>query len=69
MLNRSELDRIEQKQLAYHERVRRAFRLLYEENRKRICLLNGEEEKETLFSKIQSDFTQLWIRHQKESEV
>ncbi|HEU5140322.1 MAG TPA: dTMP kinase [Bacillales bacterium] len=66
MLNRSELDRIEQKQLAYHDRVRRAFRLLYEENQKRICLLDGEEEKETLFSKIQTDFDQLWVRHQKE---
>lgn len=69
MLNRSGLDRIEQKQLAYHKRVREAFLRIYEENRERICLLNGEKEKESLFSIIKADFNELWLRFQNESEV
>ncbi|HET7521853.1 MAG TPA: dTMP kinase [Bacillales bacterium] len=59
---RRSLDRIEQKQLAYHEKVRRAFHKIYKENRGRICLLNGEKEKEALFSEIKADFQRLWNR-------
>lgn len=65
----AELDRIEQKQLAYHERVRTAFQTLYRENRERVCLLNGEEERESLFAKIKADFDRLWLQFQKKSEV
>lgn len=68
LMNRSGLDRIEQKQEAYHERVREAFLLLYEENAERICLLNGEKEKEELFSEIKSDFEALWRHHQNRNE-
>lgn len=63
------LDRIEQKQLAYHKRVREAFQKLSEENSKRVCLLNGEEERDLLFTKIKADFGELWSQFQSEGEV
>lgn len=63
------LDRIEQKQLVYHRRVREAFRTLFDENHKRVCLLNGEEEKEQLFTKVKADFGKLWSQFQREGEV
>lgn len=69
VLHRSSLDRIEQKQLAYHERVRQAFLLLHKENRERILLLDGEEEIEELFFKIKTDFHKLLRYHQKKGEV
>jgi dTMP kinase len=59
------LDRIEQKQLDYHERVRQGFYSIYEENRSRICFLDGEEERETLFSKIKTDFQKFYSEFQR----
>lgn len=68
LMNRSGLDRIERKQMAYHERVREAFLAIYEENPERICLLNGEKEKEELFLAIKTDFERLWLHHQNGNE-
>ncbi|HET7656856.1 MAG TPA: dTMP kinase [Bacillales bacterium] len=67
MLNRSNLDRIEQKQADYHERVRAAFLSIYKENSERIYLLDGEKDKEDLFLEILTDFEELWLRFKKES--
>lgn len=58
-------DRIEQKHLAYHQRVREGFFRLYrEENWKRICLLDGERDCEELFAQIKSDFERLYEEDQ-----
>lgn len=63
------LDRIEQKQLAYHERVREAFHFLYENNRHRIYLLDAEKEKLALSADIYADFRRLWTQIQQKGEV
>lgn len=60
------LDRIEQKQLDYHERVRNGFYTLYQTKESRLCFLNGEEDIQTLFSKIKKDFQTLWSNHHNE---
>src|SRR5699024_7034744 len=64
--NQMELDRIEQKQLAYHEQVREAFHMLFENNKKRIYLLNGEEDNTRLFTQVKDDFKNLWLQYQNE---
>ncbi|MCL1632445.1 dTMP kinase [Sporolactobacillus sp. CPB3-1] len=54
-----ELDRIESRAFAYHRRVRKGFLAIYEENKKRIRLINGEQEPEQIFQTIVSDFFSL----------
>lgn len=54
--NAGELDRIEQRALAYHARVREGFLSLYRENRQRILLVNGEDQPETVFNTVLADF-------------
>lgn len=56
-----QLDRIEQKDLEYHEKVRNGFLQLYEKNRERICLLDGHQAIESIFQLIKQDFERLLI--------
>lgn len=63
------LDRIEQKQLVYHKRVREAFQKLADENAGRVCFLDGEEDRKKLFMKIKADFSERWSRLESEGEV
>ncbi|GGE53832.1 thymidylate kinase [Pullulanibacillus camelliae] len=51
-----ELDRIEQKHLTYHQRVREGFHRIYEENKQRICLIDGSRNIEEVFQDIVEDF-------------
>jgi len=51
-----DLDRIEQKNLDYHQRVREGFQRIYIENKQRICLVNGNQPPEDVFKAILSDF-------------
>lgn len=68
MLNRRDLDRIELKDTEYHERVRAAFLSIYKENPKRICMLDGEKEKQELFSEIMIDFNKILSSFRREAE-
>ena len=51
-----ELDRIEQKNLMYHQKVREGFHKIYEENKQRICLLDGSQSIDDIFQHIVQDF-------------
>jgi len=51
-----ELDRIEQKHLTYHQRVREGFHRIYEENNHRMCLIDGNRDIEDVFQDILNDF-------------
>jgi len=57
MLSRSgeSIDRIEQKQRGYHDRVRQGFRRLYENDRTRIRMIDGHRSVETIFAFIRDD--------------
>ncbi|CAM3228554.1 dTMP kinase [Sporolactobacillus spathodeae] len=50
--NAAELDRIEARALAYHQRVREGFLALYHENKQRITLIDGEKDREEVYSTI-----------------
>lgn len=50
------LDRIEQKDLQYHEKVRHGFLQLYERNQHRICLIDGHQSVDDIFAAIKKDF-------------
>ncbi len=52
-------DRIEQKDIEYHEKVRNGFLRIYETNRERICLLDGHQAIEAIFEAIKEDFERL----------
>ncbi|KSU76563.1 dTMP kinase [Fictibacillus enclensis] len=49
------LDRIEQKELDYHERVRSGFQKIYEENRERFLLVAGNQTVDEVFDEIIKD--------------
>ncbi|MDN4527422.1 dTMP kinase [Fictibacillus fluitans] len=49
------LDRIEQKELDYHERVRSGFQKIYEENRERFLLVDGNQGMDEVFDEIIKD--------------
>ncbi|MGG1572739.1 dTMP kinase [Fictibacillus sp. NRS-1165] len=49
------LDRIEQKQLEYHERVRTGFRKIYSENKERFLLVDGNQTIDQVFDVIKKD--------------
>lgn len=51
-----DLDRIEQRELDYHRRVREGFLTLSRENKQRICLINGEDSADAVFDHILKDF-------------
>lgn len=50
------LDRIEQKGIDYHKKVRYGFLQLYKQHRDRILLLDGHQSEEAIFSLIKKDF-------------
>lgn len=52
-------DRIEQKDIEYHEKVRNGFLRIYENNRERICLLDGHQAIEAIFQVVKEDFERL----------
>ncbi|QGQ93660.1 dTMP kinase [Paenibacillus psychroresistens] len=52
------LDRIEQKDSDYHNRVREAFLEIAEKEPNRVCLINGDRDKEVIFADIENDFQQ-----------
>ncbi len=51
----SGLDRIEQRQLDYHERVRKGFYDIFGENKQRICMVDGNQSEEDVFNTILYD--------------
>ncbi len=50
------LDRIELKDLHYHEKVRQGFLGLAEKNRQRVCLIDGHQSVDEIFQSIRKDF-------------
>jgi thymidylate kinase len=57
-----DLDRIEQRALDYHARVREGFFTLSRENKQRILLVDGQNSPETVFKTIRTDFMRLLNR-------
>ena len=57
------LDRIEQKDLSYHERVRVGFQHIFSNQEKRIHRVNGEQDPETGFAEIVKDLDKLLANH------
>ncbi|WP_070121510.1 dTMP kinase [Bacillus marinisedimentorum] len=57
------MDRIEQKQLDYHERVREGFHAICRENENRIALIDGVRPVEEIFTEIREDFARLLNSH------
>ncbi|MGC4379272.1 dTMP kinase [Fictibacillus sp. Mic-4] len=57
--SRSGLDRIEQKQLEYHENVRAGFLQLYKQSEERILLIDGARPVEDVFQTIREDVDRL----------
>lgn len=53
------LDRIEQREVAYHERVRLGFKQLSEENKQRILVVNGEQRLDLISDIIWDDCQRL----------
>lgn len=51
----SGLDRIEQRHLAYHERVRKGFYDIFGEHKQRICMIDGNQHEEDVFKAIIGD--------------
>lgn len=56
------LDRIEQKDIAYHRRVSEGFKSLAKENPQRILMIEGNQSKEAIFNIITKDVEKL-IKH------
>ncbi|MCO7127708.1 dTMP kinase [Sporolactobacillus shoreicorticis] len=57
-----DLDRIEMRALTYHKRVREGFLSIYEENKSRIRLIDGEKNHDQVFQEIIADFSQFISR-------
>ncbi|WP_181833273.1 dTMP kinase [Bacillus taeanensis] len=51
-----QFDRIEQKELAYHETVRNGFHQIYETEKDRIYIIDGRQSVEEIFQQIKDDF-------------
>lgn len=58
---KKELDRIEQKNIAYHEKVRNGFLRLYEQNRDRVRLIDGHQSVDDIFETIKKDVEHLLL--------
>lgn len=58
------LDRIEQKELEYHERVSNGFLQLADEYPERILKVNGDQNIDEVFEMIKNDFEKLSIRRE-----
>jgi dTMP kinase len=59
------LDRIEQKDLSYHERVREGFAQIFSRQAERIVRINGEQSPDAVFEEIVKDLDQLLSNHKK----
>lgn len=57
------LDRIEQKDFSYHERVREGFEHIFSKQSDRIVRVNGEQDPDTVFKEIAKDLDQLLANH------
>jgi dTMP kinase len=57
------LDRIEQKESQYHNRVRDAFHRIAKDEQQRVCLIKGDRTEDQIFSDIRSDFLQFFANH------
>lgn len=57
------LDRIEQKDLTYHERVREGFEHIFSKQTDRIVRINGEQNPDQVFKEIAKDLDQLLSNH------
>lgn len=57
------LDRIEQKDLMYHERVREGFSHIFSRQADRIVRINGEQNPEAVFEEIAKDLDKLLSNH------
>ncbi|MBY6038550.1 dTMP kinase [Fictibacillus nanhaiensis] len=57
------LDRIEQKDFSYHERVREGFHKIFADQSERIVRVNGEQDAETVFHEIAKDLDRLLANH------
>jgi dTMP kinase len=57
------LDRIEQKDLSYHERVREGFQHIFKNQEKRILRVNGEQDPKMVFGEIVKDLDKLLANH------
>jgi dTMP kinase len=57
------LDRIEQKDFSYHDRVREGFKQIYAGNQERIVRVNGEQDPDTVFQEIAKDLEVLLANH------
>lgn len=68
MVARNQLDRIEQKETEYHEKVRNAFLTLHEQNQDRITLVNGDNHIDEIFYVIKEDFKALWDNYCKDNK-
>jgi dTMP kinase len=58
-----DLDRIEQKDLSYHERVREGFQHIFKNQEKRILRVNGEQDPKMVFGEIVKDLDKLLANH------
>ncbi|BBN97337.1 dTMP kinase [Sporolactobacillus terrae] len=58
MKDAADLDRIEMRALAYHQRVREGFHAIYEENKQRIRLIDGAQDQKQVHRMICDDFFQ-----------
>ncbi|MDR7074830.1 dTMP kinase [Fictibacillus barbaricus] len=57
------LDRIEQKDFTYHDRVREGFQHIFSNNTERIIRINGEQDPDTVFLEIAKDLEVLLANH------
>jgi dTMP kinase len=57
------LDRIEQKDFTYHDRVREGFQHIFSNNTERIIRINGEQDPDTVFLGIAKDLEVLLANH------
>jgi dTMP kinase len=57
------LDRIEQKDFSYHDRVREGFQQIYANHKERIVRINGEQDPDTVFQEIAKDLDVLLANH------
>ena len=57
------LDRIEQKDFNYHDRVREGFQHIFSNNTERIVRINGEQDPDTVFLEIAKDLEVLLANH------
>ncbi|MFO8233404.1 MAG: dTMP kinase [Longimonas sp.] len=53
-------DRLEQEEMAFHERVRSTYQALAAEEPERICLIDGRGAPEQIHTAIRSDLQEVW---------